>query len=105
MYFSDTIANVKLTIPQAVRNKKIQKDGFKCPDLLILEPRGKYAGLLIELKIKTPYKKNGELYKNKHLQGQQDSLNKLFLKGYMTGFAWSFDMAKKMIDNYMKLNK
>jgi len=29
-YMSDTIANLKLTQTQAKRNKKIQKNGFKC---------------------------------------------------------------------------
>ena len=57
LFLSDTIASIKLTIPQQVRNKSIQKEGFKCPDLLILEPRGKYAGLFIEIKVVTPYKK------------------------------------------------
>lgn len=100
-FISDTIANVKLTIPQQVRNKKIQKEDFKCPDLLILEPRNGYAGLFIELKTKSPFKKNGELYKNDHLEGQQKSLNDLEDKGYKTCFSWGFDRTKKIIDTYL----
>jgi hypothetical protein len=101
-FLSDTIANVKLTIPQQVRNKKIQKQNFKCPDLLILEPRNGYAGLLIELKTKSPFNKNGELYKNDHLEGQQKSLMELSEKGYYTCFSWGFEKTKKIIDNYLK---
>lgn len=105
LFLSDTIASIKLTIPQQVRNKSIQKEGFKCPDLLILEPRGKYAGLFIEIKVVTPYKKNGELKKSDHLEGQDKSLKYLAKKGYYTGFAWGFDGVKDVIDNYMKLTK
>lgn len=57
LFLSDTIAFLKLTIPQQLRNKKIQKTNFKCPDILILEPKGKYSGLFIELKAKDIYKK------------------------------------------------
>jgi hypothetical protein len=60
-FMSDTVASIKLTQAQASRNKKIQKNGFKTPDLLIFEPRKGYSGLFIELKIETPYKKNGEI--------------------------------------------
>jgi len=66
LFLSDTIGNVKLTELQASRNKAIQKKDFKCPDLLILEPNKFYKGLFIELKIKSPYKLNGELLKNDH---------------------------------------
>ena len=105
LLLSDNIASIKLTIPQQVRNKSIQKEGFKCPDLLILEPRGKYAGLFIEIKVVTPYKKNGELKKSDHLEGQDKSLKDLAKKGYYTGFAWGFQGVKDVIDNYMKLTK
>jgi len=102
LFLSDTIASVKLTIPQQVRNKKIQKKDFKCPDILILEPRNGYAGFLIELKTKSPFKKNGELYKNDHLEGQQKSLNDLKNKGYKTCFSWGFEKTKKLIDSYLQ---
>lgn len=103
LFLSDTVANLKLTIPQKVRNKLIQKDGFKTPDLLILEPRGCYAGLFIELKVESPFKKDGTLKKCEHLEGQLKSINDLKKKGYYASFSWGFEMTKKMIDNYMKL--
>lgn len=105
-FLSDTVASVKLTIPQAQRNKKVQKPGFKCPDLLILEPRGEYHGLFIELKASTPYKKCGiELLKNQHVEDQAYQLEKMKAKGYYACFAWSFEMAVDIIDNYMKKDK
>lgn len=102
LYISDTIASVKLTIPQQFRNSLIQKKGFKCPDLLILEPKGKFSGLFIELKTKSPFKKNGKIFKNHHLECQQKSMNKLSEKGYLCSFEWDFEVIKKKIDNYVK---
>ncbi len=103
LFLSDTIASVKLTKQQAVRNKAIQKDGFKCPDLLILEPsKHGYCGLFIELKIKSPLKKNGEVYENKHLKGQEKTILELNKKGYLSMFCTGFVEAKVAIDFYLK---
>tara|TARA_R110000782_G_scaffold259960_1_gene351038 strand:- start:45 stop:428 length:384 start_codon:yes stop_codon:yes gene_type:complete len=103
LYMSDTIANIKLTLPQQARNKAIQKEGFKCPDLIIFEPKGEYKGMFLELKIKSPFKKNGDIYKSKHLEGQQKSMIDLHNKGYYCNFMWDFEAIKKLIDSYMKL--
>lgn len=102
LFLSDTIGNVKLNLAQAGRNKQIQKDGFKCPDLLILEPNKFYKGLFIELKKESPFKLNGELYKSDHLQAQQEAIDKLNSKGYLAYFKWEFDDIKALINWYMK---
>lgn len=102
LYMSDTVASLKLTMGQKVRNKAIQKDEFKTPDLIILEPNEKYRGLFIELKVVTPYKKDGQLKKCEHLEGQQKSINDLKSKGYYATFSWGFDMTKNIIDDYIK---
>lgn len=101
LFLSDSVAFVKLSMPQAVRNKAIQKDGFKCPDLIILEPKGNYHGLFIELKVKSPFKKDGTIYKNEHLEGQQKTILELQKKGYLAGFCTGFQEAKETIDLYM----
>jgi len=103
LFLSDTIASVKLTIPQQNRNKLVQKKDFKTPDLLILEPKGNFSGLFIELKTKSPFKKNGELLKDEHLEGQQKTINDLKSKGYYACFSWSFDMTLSIISQYLKL--
>ena len=105
LFLSDTIASLKLTPAQASRNKKIQKFGFSCPDLLILEPRNGYNGLFIELKVETPFKKNGEIKASKddHLENQLQAIEKLNQKGYKALFSWGFDMTKEIIDNYLKV--
>jgi len=101
LFMSDTVANVRLTIPQAVRNKAIQKDGFKCPDLIIFEPAGVYRGLFIELKADTPYRKDGKLKSSEHLRGQQATIEDLNERGYLALFSWGFDRTKQIIDNYL----
>ena len=102
-FLSDTIASVKLTDRQAGRNKLVQKNGFKCPDLLVLEPRNGYCGLFIELKIETPFKKDGTIKASQkdHLKLQHECLLKLTSKCYKAEFSWSFDMTKKIIDEYL----
>lgn len=102
LYLSDTIASVKLTIPQQVRNKAIQKKGFKTPDLIILEPNKYYHGLFIELKVKTPFKKDGTILKDEHLESQQQTINNLNKKGYFACFSWSFEMTIAIIEKYIK---
>jgi hypothetical protein len=104
LYLSDTIANLKLSIPHQVRNKAIQKKGFHCPDLLILEPNKHYKGLFIELKTSTPYKLNGEIKASSkdHLLNQQNTIIKLNEKGYKSFFAWEFETIIKQIDEYLK---
>ena len=105
LYLSDTIASVKLTIPQQNRNKLIQKNGFKTPDLLIFEPNEKYKGLFIELKVKSPFKKNGELLKDEHLEAQQKTISELNEKGYVACFSWGFEMTAEIINKYMREKK
>ena len=102
-FLSDTIASVKLTDRQAGRNKLVQKNGFKTPDILILEPRKNYCGLFIELKIETPFKKDGTIKASQkdHLKLQHECLLKLTSKGYLCCFSWSFDMTKIIIDQYL----
>lgn len=101
LFLSDTVASLRLTMGQAVRNKAIQKDGFSCPDLLILKPNKNYKGLFIELKIKSPFKKNGNLLKSEHLEKQQKSINQLNKLGYLATFSVGFEDTRKIIDDYM----
>lgn len=103
LFLSDTIASVKLTMPQATRNSLIQKKRFKTPDLLIFEPKGNFSGLFIELKVKSPFKKNGEIRKDEHLEGQLKTINDLKSKGYYACFSWSFEMTISIITQYMSL--
>ena len=101
----DTGADMKLTIGQAKRAKSLHGEinrGY--PDLFIAEPNKYYHGLYIELKAegKTPFKKDGSLKKNDHLQEQQDFINRLKEKGYEAGFAVGLKEAIEMIEEYIE---
>jgi hypothetical protein len=86
---------------QAVKAKKMRSGG-KLPDLWILEPRGSYHGLFIELKAE-PYLKKDGWFKTPHIKEQAETIVRLMNKGYAATFAVGFDQAKEAIDVYMKL--
>ncbi len=102
IYRFDYGADVKLSIGQAKRMKMLQgrwSRGY--PDLVILMPKGRYSALFIELKIVTPYKKNGDLKTNKHLEEQAAMMTKLSDAGYKTTFTVGFDETVAVIKNYL----
>jgi len=101
LFMTDSIASVKLTLPQAARNKAVQKPNFKCPDLIILEPNQFYNGLFIELKIKCPFKKDGELRKDDHLEAQYRTMIDLERKGYYACFSWTYENTITIIKDYL----
>ena len=70
-------------------------------DIYVMSPRGRYHGLIIELKAKNIYKKNGELLKNDHLEDQQRTIDTLNKEGYYATFAVGYTEAINLIDNYL----
>lgn len=71
-------------------------------DLYVLEPKGEYHGLILELKAKRIHKKNSlELLKNDHVEQQAETIKKLNNKGYKAAFAVTFPEAKRLIDEYL----
>ena len=101
LFMTDSIAACRLTVPQAVRNKAVQKPGFKCPDLIIFQPNTIYNGLFIELKSESPYLKSGKLSSDKHIQGQAETMEQLRAKGYCCHFAWSLEQVQEIVNNYL----
>lgn len=103
MIYRYDIADLKLTMPQAVRLKKLQggKKGF--PDLFICEMRGGFGGLYIELKkdIGEVYKKNGEFKAGAHIQEQNKMHELLREKGYFVVYGFGFSDTVKKINRYM----
>lgn len=97
--FTSEASGLKLTMGQAVKLKRM-RSGDKLPDLWILEARGGYYGLLIELKATNPYKKDGSA-KNDHIRGQIDVIWKLGEAGYAAVMRTGFDEVKEIIDHYM----
>lgn len=113
LFHSDFGSGIKLTIGQAIKQKRLNGGRRSWPDMFIAKPQTvtfedgekyRYAGLFIELKKDGTkiYKKNGELVADEHIREQYKMLNQLFEEGYMAEFAVGFDEAKKIIDRYLK---
>jgi hypothetical protein len=109
IYRFDLAADLKLTIGQAVRNKRIHPyRGY--PDCFIAravhnhDEQKLFNGLFLELKKEgiTIYKKDGTFRNDEHLLEQAQFLEKLRKEGYIAEFVIGFDQAKGVIDWYMK---
>lgn len=100
IFFSD-LSGVKLPwgLAHKVASLKSQRG---IPDLVILEPRNGYHGLVIELKKtgNSPYKKDGSLKSDPHVHEQADVLKHLTELGYYAQFAVGFEEARRIINNY-----
>ena len=106
IFRSDFASGVKLTIGQAIAHKRLQSSRA-WPDLQIVEARGNYHGLLIELKRDGAmvYLKNGELSSNPHIQEQAEMIRRLNELGYYATFAIGFKAAREVIVGYMSMRK
>jgi hypothetical protein len=102
IYRFDLAADQKLSVGQAVRNKKLHPHtGY--PDLFIAEPRNDYHGLFIEMKRKGAgtYLKDGSLSSRQHIQEQKEFLDNLEDRGYKAVFAVGIDRCQEIIDEYL----
>ena len=104
IFHSDFGSGIKLTMGQAIKQKRLNGGRRAWPDLFLAEPKGKYAGLMIELKKEgvRVYKKDGTLVSDGHIREQYDMLHDLRRKGYAAEFGIGFDATKKLLDDYMK---
>lgn len=102
IYKVDLESDIKLSMNQGVRNKKLQYSrGW--PDLFIAHPTRIFSGLFIELKAKDIYLKDGVTMKaSEHLEEQKTMLDKLHKRGYKAVFGVGFDQTKKIIDEYLR---
>jgi hypothetical protein len=100
LIFNTDASGIRLTIGQATQMKKLRSsNGF--PDIVIYEGNTQSNALFLEVKKETPYKKDGSLKSNEHLQEQNLMHTKLKEKGFQSCFVWSLDMAIKTIKNYL----
>ena len=125
MFHSDFGSGIKLTMGQAIKQKRQNGGRRAWPDMFIAEPalviedkkrknedgviyiesytEERYNGLFIELKKAGTriFKKDGTLVADEHIREQFDVLEQLRKRGYMAEFACGFDEAKKIIDGYL----
>lgn len=64
-----------------------------------------YSGLFIELKIKCPYNLDGSVRNEGKAIEQNNTINLLLIEGHYACFAWSLDMFKSIVKNYMEGKK
>ena len=102
--FHFDLAGLNLSRAQAGMTKAIQHSkGF--PDLFIARACGRYHGLFIELKVVSPYLKDGKtLKKNEHLERQHKNHLQLSSQSYYAVFGTGFDECKEIIDTYLQTN-
>lgn len=106
IFTCDLSSGMKLTIGQAVKASKM-RSGSGLPDLMIFEARGKYFGLMLELKRQgtNVFKKDGTIKSDQHLQKQNAILERLREKGYKAEFVEGIEDTVTEINYYMSLPK
>ena len=96
------MSGIRLSVGMAVKAKTLRShNGF--PDLFIIEKRGEYSGLFIELK-RTGEKlllKNGTTPISDHVAEQFAVKLELQKRGFKCEFAIGFEQAKSIITNYL----
>lgn len=103
IFHSDFGSGIKLTMGQAVKQKRLNGGLRAWPDMFIAEPTDKYSGLFIELKKDgARIKKQSGDWASEHIAEQADMLCKLQHRGYKADFAIGFENAKEVIDNYLR---
>jgi hypothetical protein len=100
-FYNSEKGSAKMTDQQQGRYKPLLPlDSFKQPDLMVIK-KGQAEALYLELKAKSPFKKDGKtLLANEHIEAQAKSLEYLRTCGHTAEFCWSFDDAKRLIDNF-----
>lgn len=109
LFHTDFGSGLKMTMGQAVRQKKLQCTRA-WPDIFIAEPRRWSKGFMccgyfLELKAEGTkiYLKDGvTLVASEHIKEQSAVIDMLREKGYRADFIIGFDAAKKAIDNYLR---
>lgn len=101
--FTSEASGGKKTKGQAMLAKRL-RSGNGLPDLIILEARQQFHGLMLELK-QDGYKlrKKDGSFVSEHIREQNEVLQRMRSKGYFAEFAIGFEQAKSFIDRYMNL--
>lgn len=100
--FNTDMSGIRLSIGMAKHSKTLRShNGF--PDLFIIEKRGTYSGLFIELKRtgEKLYMKNGTTAISDHVAEQFVVRYELQQRGFKCEFAIGIEHAKQIINNYL----
>lgn len=116
IFHSDFGSGVKLSMGQAVKQKRINGGRRSFPDMFIAKPKLQIDkegnpyythGLFIELKKDGTriLKKDGSVVSDQHIREQMKMLQDLERNGYRAQFAVGFNQAKRIIDDYIGRKK
>lgn len=112
LFHSDFGSGIKLTMSQAVRQKRLNGGRRAWPDMFIAKPKLGYDGdgqpfylhgLFLELKRDGTriLKRDGSVVADEHIREQMKILLHLSRLGYKAEFAVGFEQAKQIIDKYL----
>lgn len=102
-FLANYLSGARLPMYLAKKAKAFGQAGQGTPDLFIFFNNGKFASLAIELKAigKSPFKKDGMLKTDEHLNKQNEYISYLNDAGFYATFCVGIDEAIKTIDKYM----
>jgi hypothetical protein len=101
--FNTDSSGIKLSQGLAVQISKLRSgNGF--PDISIYEQGSLGTALFLEVKTETPYKKDGTLKKDVHLEAQAEMHKRLIERGYYACFVWSLEMAQDILRKHLGNN-
>lgn len=113
LFHSDFGSGIKLTMSQAVKQKRLNGGRRAWPDMFIAKPKLGFDrdgqpfyqhGLFLELKRDGTkiLRKDGKVVADEHIREQMKILQHLTRLGYRAQFAVGFEQAKQIIDSYMR---
>lgn len=116
IFHSDFGSGIKLTMGQAIKQKRLNGGRRSWPDMFIAKAKLMQTkdglpfvkhGLFLELKKDGVriLKRDGSLVADEHIREQAKMLQALERNGYEARFAVGFDQAKQIIDNYIGRKK
>lgn len=116
IFHSDFGSGIKLTMGQAIKQKRLNGGRRSWPDMFIAKAKLMQTkdglpfvkhGLFLELKKDGVriLKRDGSLVADEHIREQAKMLQALERNGYEARFAVGFDQAKQVIDNYIGRKK
>lgn len=100
-FMANYLSGARLPIYLAKKAKRLGQAGQGTPDLFIFYKNDKYSMLVLELKVESPFKLNGMLKTNEHLEKQSKYLTYLNNQGAYASFATGVSEAINFIDKYM----
>lgn len=96
VYFFSDPSGIKLS-PGILRLLKATRSRHTQLDLIIIDKKV----IILEIKAKSPFQKNKELFNDPHLKEQQDVMIGLSAMGHISGFVWTLNGAIELFTEHL----